>query len=290
MFDIPDAKRIRRSELSTRSQSSSPGPSSPDPELEAQLQARLASLYGPVVLPPSGPRPNTPTKTRHATSDGEESDPEPDGGPGAQEFEFRLFAAPSQNSAHPSSIPQKIILELEDEDLGEGGFIVRDRDLGYYFAGPAEGEIKSRFEAVARSGEEVLRLSTGRAWGLEVPWRVRVLRVVGGKAAAGGGVRVEVVDADVNNPGKRTKPGKKRRIILRERKRTAEAVEEQRRREMEFKEETEREKKSRRNRGKKVKRRAKEKAKKAEGNQEEGAVVVGVSEGGVEDKLDSIEE
>lgn len=147
--------------------------------------------------------------------------------------------------------------------------------------GPVEGEARRRIEAAARSGEEVLRLSAGRAWGLEVPWRVKVLRVVGQKAVAGGDIRVETVDADVDGVGKRTKPGKKRRILLRERKKKVDAVAEQRRRETESKEMTEREKKSRRNREKKLKRRAKEKAKKAEGNQIEEA---GGSEGDVEDK------
>ena len=92
---------------------------------------------------------------------------------------------------------------------------------------------KERFAFAALSGEDVLSLARRRAWGLEVPWRVRAIRVTSvakSKADASsnlalksghslqsgqGEVRIEV---DPSEKGKR-KPGKKRRIILRERQR-----------------------------------------------------------------------
>lgn len=62
---------------------------------------------------------------------------------------------------------------------------------------------------------------------------------------------------------RRTKPNKKRRIILRERERVKMVKQEEKKRMESEKEEKEREKRTRRNREKKVKRKLKEKAKKA---------------------------
>ena len=139
---------------------------------------------------------------------------------------------------------------------------MRSRDRSYYFVGTASGEKKRRFESVAVSGEEVLRGRDKRAWGLEVAWRVRILRVgFGGQKNLGG--KVEGVWDGEEEDSKRKRPGKKRRIILRGRKKKREEGEEKRKRERELREEAEKEKRTRRNREKKVKRKAKEKAKKA---------------------------
>ena len=140
---------------------------------------------------------------------------------------------------------------------------MRERHREYYFAEKALGGKQFGFEIMALSGEEVLSLARKRAWGLEVPWRVRVLKVVGKK---GTGEAVEVVGIDDGKGDlKRKKPGKKRRIILRERKKSREKLQQQKKVEKEEKEEAEREKRTRRNREKKVKRKMKEKAKKAGG-------------------------
>jgi hypothetical protein len=69
---------------------------------------------------------------------------------------------------------------------------------------------------------------------------------------------------DVGGEGMRkTKPGKKRRIILREKARRKQSIEETKRVERERREEAERLKRTRRNREKKVKRKMKMKASKA---------------------------
>ena len=245
---------IRRSDLYSRSRSSSPTPSEPDPELEAQLQARLASLFGsafdtPAVLPHSNPPSNDNGNPR--------PDLEDEGQP--LEFEFRLFSTGKNDNVKP----QKVVLEVEEEELGEGGFVVRDRDSKFYFAEKAVGEDKWRFESAALSGEEVLDLSSRRAWGLEVPWRVRVLKT-SGKSKGSGDATDQVVTVEVGDEPKRKRPGKKRRVILRQREKRRDEMEEMKRREKELRDETEREKRTRRNREKKVKKKLKEKAKKAE--------------------------
>jgi len=155
--------------------------------------------------------------------------------------------------------------------------VTRERDRGFYIAEPATGERKEGFALAAVSGEEVLRLARRRAWGLEVPWRVRAIRVASvaklkadacsnlalrtGHSVQYGQGEVEV-EVDPGEKGK-GKPGKKRRIILRERQRKVVQREEAKRKERESKEEAEREKRTRRNREKKVKRKMKEKASKA---------------------------
>ncbi|TVY36962.1 hypothetical protein LOCC1_G008601 [Lachnellula occidentalis] len=254
MFDVPDAKRVRRSDLYARSQSSSPTPSEPDPELEAQLQARLASLYGsafdtsattstsnPSAVPNGKPQPDT------------EAEDEP------AEFEFRLFSSGKIDETKP----QKIVLEVEEEETGEGSFL-RKRDATYYFAEKAVGEQKWKFESAALSGEEILDLAKRRAWGLEVPWRVTVLKTTGKSKNTRGGADT-MVKAEAGGEIKRRRPGKKSRIILRQKKKKSDEIEEKKRRAEELKDETEREKRTRRNREKKVKKKMKEKAKKAKG-------------------------
>ena len=187
-----------------------------------------------------------------------------------QEFEFRLFSgtALGQASNDENAQTQKITLVDEDEDIGGGGFVVRERSRGYYFAQPAEGERKTGIHSMAMSGEEVLDRARKRAWGLEVPWRVRVL-----SSEKENGKRVkQVVGVEVRqDDAKRKRPGKKRRIVLRERKKSREEMLEKKKAEMIKKEEADREKRTRRNREKKVKRKMKEKVKQADGGEDAGS-------------------
>lgn len=259
--------RVRRSELYTRSQSASPTPSEPDPGFEAQIRARLASIYGPPPTPISAPRtaPGNETSALNADDELEEE--------AEQAFEFRLFssAAPGKPSGEDHGPVQKIILVGEEEEIGDGGFVVRERNRGYYFAEKADGGRKQGYEVMALSGEDVLNRARRRAWGLEVPWRVRVLKVTGKKTSPDAGVQTNaVVGVEEGDKGrKRRRYGKKRRITLRERKKSREKLQEQKKAEAEKRDEEEREKRTRRNREKKVKRKMKEKAKKAGGTAED---------------------
>ncbi|PVH73138.1 hypothetical protein DL98DRAFT_538579 [Cadophora sp. DSE1049] len=346
MFDLPDAKRIRRADLN-RSRSSSPSSPSEnstsqrnaDKDEEARtalLQAKLAALLGPVEF-------DTPVEQQLNSRDGRESRKAEKEDRAAKERSKRKkrrtegeddmdmdihsdtdhtsnSASDSDTSSprHPSRSPipsnqdqdqeqeydfllfhsqsnqpsQKIILTTADELSGTGR-ILRPRPREFYIAPKTTGEKKNGFENIAVSGEDILAEKGRRHWGLEVKWRVRVLKPDGtiltskGKELAGGKTiskqdangstsTPSTQDPTLNTPlvplapdqakpdTLRTKPNKKRRILIREKRRKREAAEQARKREKESKEEAEREKRTRRNREKKVKRRLKEKAKKAE--------------------------
>ncbi|KAH8682873.1 hypothetical protein BGZ60DRAFT_524221 [Tricladium varicosporioides] len=268
MFDIPQAKRVRRNELYTRSRSSSPALSSPDPELEKQFLARLASLYGPITTSSNATTSNVDSQSFNGLDkrDIENMVEDAEEAPENHEFEFRLFST-SATSFRKNPGLQKIILEEEDSYLGGGRFIKPCRDPAYYFASKAEGDKKLRFDTIALTGKQVEELSKQRAWGLEVPWRVRVLAIgANSRLQVDGTITGKVETVVEGKGGKRKKPGKKRRIILREAKKKRELLTEQRRKEQELKEETEKEKRTRKNREKKVKRKLREKAKKSGGN------------------------
>ncbi|PMD42940.1 hypothetical protein L207DRAFT_579810 [Hyaloscypha variabilis F] len=265
-FDLPNAKRIRRADLYSRP-SSSPSPS-PAPEESTLLHSRLAELYGPIPIPTSNPlsSPSPQNPTQEPTQKQEqEQDGEGEG------FEFRLFSTP-----HSSLKTQKILLQQpEDLEVG-GGFVRRERDKSFYIAPPLIGEARAQIEEICVSGEEVLSGARGRNWGLEVPWRVSVVSVSGPRSRSQRSEKHKK-EEEGDKLG-RKKPGKKRRIILRERQRKREATEAAKKLEREKKEEAEREKRTRRNREKKVKRKMKEKGLK--GGESSGTAVVG--EGGEE--------
>lgn len=257
MLNISARYRIRRSDLEA---SSSPPPSEPDAELAAQYRARLAEIYGATALVSDLPAPKVSPGEREKEEEQE----------GAQEvFEFRLFGNDSKATEDADEIveAQKIILRRGDEDGGEGGF-VKTRDPRVFVVERAQGERKADFQNVAVSGKDVLDAARKRAWGLEVPWRVKVIRVVG-KQKLGGEVSdvvIHVEDSTVS--AKKKRPGKKRRILLRGRKKAREELAEKMKLDAASREEAEREKRTRRNREKKVKRRLKEKALKSSGGVE----------------------
>lgn len=239
---------MRRSDLYTRSTSSSPEPSSPiDPNASARFHQQLASLYGAITPLPCATKnalkpefDNAEPALRPAVHDQDQE----------EEFDFRLFSNDKEG---------KIVLKEEVAD--QGVFIVKERNRGYYFTSPIEGKRKEECAIVAISGEDVLQGRGQRYWGWEVPWRVRVLKVgIGGQKMMGNnGLGV----SHSSNEEKKKKPGKKRRILLRERRKKSEAQEEAMAKVKEGKEEAEREKRARRNREKKLKRKVKERALKA---------------------------
>ncbi|RDW94310.1 hypothetical protein BP5796_00073 [Coleophoma crateriformis] len=258
MFDLPEAKRVRRSDLYTHSRSSSASPSPPDPSLVAKFQNQLAQIYG--IVPPTAPLspedgapgPSADTEEMHDAEDAQDDD---------QGFEFRLFSS-AKPAEKDNPQTHKIVITDEDADWGDGAFVVPHRELSYYIIPKAEGDRRRGIELMAMSGEDILREKSRRHWGLEVPWRVKVLKVQG-TVKKRGVERIVTMDQDAEEMAKRKKPGKKRRIILRERKKIKDEAEQKRKIAMEMKEEAEKEKRIRRNREKKIKRRLKEKAEKA---------------------------
>jgi len=283
MFDLPASKRcacsptilifplkanegirIRRADLRDRSRSpaslQSSTRSSPDIELQRQAQARFEALYGDCGVPIA----STNSDRKYDSVSNQEGDDGAKDEEDQQSFDFRLF---STRTGEERS--QKIVLEAEEEDNGDGGFLRRERDKSYYFTTIATGERKAGIESMAVSGEKILQWRNTRARGLEVPWRVKTIRVhissrpkLDARMVKVTGPSEAQETKDVEN--KKCKPGKKRRLILREKRRTKEKAEEEMRKRNEGREEAEREKRTRRNREKKVKRKIKEKAKKAE--------------------------
>ena len=205
-----------------------------EPGVEKAMRARLAELVGPLPALSPGPL---------SDADHENGD--------EQEFEFRMFSG----GAH------KIVLR-EDEGMGDGAF-VNLRDPRIFAVPPAVGQRKAEFDHTAMTGEEVMEGSRRRAWGLEVPWRVTVLKVTGSPTSQVTNIVVNV--ARENATGKKTKHNKKRRIILRERAKKAEELARCAMLEKQNREEADKEKRSRKNREKKLKKRAKDKAIKAVG-------------------------
>lgn len=225
-------------------------------------------------------------------------------------YAFRLFAKParpdaSHPSARPASAHTNIVLLEDDGDsaAGDGAFLVAERDRGHYFW--AETRYLALRQAqcafVAVTGEDVRREARRRWWGMEVPWRVRIVRgprlrrsreknggpttevrigayglQPGGDAAAATVAKDDCADVDMGGmaearagPGasttsSRKQPNKKRRILLRKRAREqmGRAEEEERRRE--GREVAEREKKTRLNKAKQARKRAREKMERAE--------------------------
>ncbi|KAK4157650.1 hypothetical protein C8A00DRAFT_29496 [Chaetomidium leptoderma] len=249
MFDLPDAKRVRREDLydSSSDRHSSPERGNEeDAALRAKLNARLSNLLsldlGGVPTPPA------PANTNEAL-------PEEDGegqNDGEAEFEFRLF---SSSTAAP-----KVVLASEENEAPYHGPALSQRPVSYYIRGELSPQERETIQSAAVTAQDIVAWAGQRAWGLEVPWRVTKITVtMGGRGSVDGGQRPL---ESTTGKKSRTKPNKKRRIMLRKRdqaeKEAAAASEKQKT----DKEEHLKEKKKRLNREKKLKRRQKEKEKK----------------------------
>ncbi|RKF80623.1 hypothetical protein GcC1_034030 [Golovinomyces cichoracearum] len=203
-----------------------------------------------------------------------------------REYEFFLF------SKGHSTFPPKIILRREHQqcqanlEKRKSGFMVPHRPMSYYFAPKAKDKIKVQYFSSAVEGETIRQWSRQRAWGLEMPWRVRVLKTHDcSKNSWNPNKESKIVQGSNNDdcePGinylinsvqkrikleaqenstiiKKKRPGKKSRISVRKKKRALVVLEEQQTREKEFKIQAERLKRIRRNREKKIKRKLKKK-------------------------------
>ncbi|KAL7816884.1 hypothetical protein V8C44DRAFT_321869 [Trichoderma aethiopicum] len=273
MFDLPDAKRVRREELHA-SDESSWSESEVDAELEARLNAQIAkslgideSAYRPPQPPTTLPvlqRPQVSGKReREALSSDSESEPgtpaDDDSTPideaGEAEDEgyaFRLFS-----TAGPAP---KVV--LEDYDKVVEGKLLRGRPLSYYMATEVSPQKKHEYEVAAVSGEDVLARSKVRHWGLELPWKVTSIKII--RKARPGKVASHAQSESEQQQAGRKRPGKKSRIAMRKKARAQAQAEEEAKKKMASKEEQIKEKKKRLNRLKKLRRRAQKKAEKGE--------------------------
>ncbi|OLN81385.1 hypothetical protein CCHL11_10161 [Colletotrichum chlorophyti] len=247
MFELPDAKRVRRDELDSESENEAAAHDErQDAELLAKLHARMAGMLD------LGNMEETTTATSKEGKAGTKPDDQSEGmdvDKEPEEFEFRLFT-----TTDPAT---KIALVDEDElALMGDGDIVRPRPLAHYIAGEPTPEAKAEFEFAAVSGEDVLRRAGQRWWGMEMPWRV--VRAEAPPPRKGKGA-AEGEGEGAGAAAKRRRPGKKKRVALRMKERDRKKKAEEQEKAKMGKEEALKEKKKRLNRLKKLRKRAKAK-------------------------------
>ncbi|RGP62169.1 hypothetical protein FSPOR_9478 [Fusarium sporotrichioides] len=255
MFEVPQAKRVRREDLNASDDGSDDGLQ--DAELRAKLHAQMVKSLGMDIdigpVSPSSAKDSNSESTKRVEDDAMDVDhneePEEDH---EEEFVFRLF------SKAPAT--QKVVLEEDTGPTGTGVF-VRGRPLSYYMVTDIPAQQKQEYAMASISGDEVLARSHNRAWGLELPWKVTKLTVTR-KASPNGKVQGD------ETRGKR-KPGKKQRISLRKRAKEREEKEVAEAKKMADKEEQIKDKKKRMNRLKKLRKRAKAKGQKQTSKGEE---------------------
>jgi hypothetical protein len=229
----PQTKLVRRSSLLSDT-SSSP----PPPDIPIYLDLEFVT--------PAAPTTTTTAPTTHAVQEDDE-DAETD-----LELDFPLFSGP---------VPQRLTLRSPtpppaDEDLWDAAARVQRRPLSHYILFDSE-ERRAKLASVAVTGEEVRR-EARKGWpavAARCEWRV---------------IRIPAVDAPTE---RRKKPGKKRRVKIRIRKKEEMEKEERRRKSQvgrekwvglseEEKARLMEEERVRKNREKKLKKREREKRKK----------------------------
>ncbi|WDK12029.1 hypothetical protein CGRA01v4_03308 [Colletotrichum graminicola] len=254
MFELPDAKRVRREDLDDSSEDEASGhDEQQDAELLAKLHARMAGMLDLSGIDQAPAMAAAEEDAVMAEDPGR--DTQHDDGP--EEFEFRLFT-----TTDPAT---KIALVDEDERalLGDGAML-RGRPLSYYIAGEPTPEARAEMAFAAVSGDEVLARARQRWWGMEMPWRVTRVPGASGTAAAAAAGEEETAAA------RRRRPGKKKRVALRLRERERKKKAEEQEKAKMSKEEALKEKKKRLNRLKKLRKRAKAKeGKKGDGEGED---------------------
>lgn len=231
-------------------------------EAQAKLQAQLAALYGPISTASETVQPDAEDLPDVLLAEEEE-------------FEFCLFAPSSKPLAADASSKAeetvkpiaKIVLshsDDEDADLGEGKF-TRMRKDGWWMTNITEA-MRAEFKDVAVTPEMLSAWSRARHYGLEKPWKVRIIHT-GLKLS-----RTQLIQSSNEFDAvlkKKTKPNKKRRIELRKKAaEKAKKLEQDRlakEKKLEEKRENEEgwaEKRNARNRERKQKRRERERKKK----------------------------
>ncbi|WZH45066.1 uncharacterized protein QYS62_006107 [Fusarium acuminatum] len=249
MFEVPEAKRIRREDLNG-SDDGADHDSTQDAELRAKLNAQMARSLGmDMYIEPSY---DVSTKESRAPESNESKESDDDdnmvdaaGEDHEEEFAFRLFS-----KAPPT---QKIVLEEDTGPTGVGAFVA-GRPLSYYVVTKVPARQKQEYTIAAMSGDQILAKSHERAWGLELPWKVTNTTVTR-KASSSDKTEVEVAEG-------RRRPGKKQRISLRKRAKAKEEKEAADAKKMAEKEEHIKDKKKRMNRLKKLRKKAKAKEQK----------------------------
>ncbi|KAI5461164.1 hypothetical protein BGZ63DRAFT_385117 [Mariannaea sp. PMI_226] len=260
MFEVPEAKRVRRADLDVWSdagdQSESEGY---DAELQARLNAQIARSLGitqDFVQPaPAAVEAKLSHSTKAEATMIESSDEggndtsgkmEDETDAGEEEFAFRLFS-----TTQPT---QKVVLEEDAGPTGDGTFTTK-RPLSYYVASHLTEAQRQQYLMAAVTGEDVLERSKDRSWGFEMPWKVTRIAIT--RKGKPGESTTLVVKEDAAT--RKRRPGKKQRISLRRRAKAKEEKKKALEQKALEKEDHIKEKKKRLNRLKKLRRRAKNK-------------------------------
>ncbi|KAF6230880.1 hypothetical protein HO173_010996 [Letharia columbiana] len=227
-------------------------PNSPDPVLESYFRQQLEQLYA------------DPSQAL-ATNDGTEVDQirgasvEQVQTEDREEYDFRLFTRPHASgtaSVGASNGPQRIAIRSPSPAGGESGFTSVGRPDKYYFAGDTGAELAQQYARAAVSGQDIVEGLKMRWRGMELPWRVTVIKTT----ESGNVVGLEhQLQAQTN---RRKRSGKKRRVVIRKRVEARAAKEVVARQYRAEKEAAEREKRTQKNREKKIKKRQKDRLKK----------------------------
>ncbi|KAK4948674.1 hypothetical protein LTR10_012678 [Elasticomyces elasticus] len=265
MFEIPDAKRVKRSELiqgdiSPQSLSRSTSPVAADDQEEPTPNKVDYGFEYDFITP--GAQSAQPSQTEAAHEPSNEDNNED------QEFDFRLFTTAPKHPSQPirlSATPPPTD-PTKAPSLEEANFIRPHRPDSYYFTSALPAEftqtLKSQYATVALSTADMLSLAMSTKWpGTSLPWRcihVQLTKPI--NPSQGRDHKSATKPFDSTTDSRRTRPSKKRRILLRKRLALRANLAAQ----AGHDEEAEREKRTRRNREKKVKRKEREKRKKLE--------------------------
>ncbi|KAL8676225.1 MAG: hypothetical protein Q9186_007239 [Xanthomendoza sp. 1 TL-2023] len=254
MFELQDAKRVRRSEL--RSKSSSPDPVKSYDDVKNQFRRQLDQLYQHGISEQQTNPVEPSEECQGAIDDINE-----------EAYEFQLFSQKPEQSTISAPQPPKILLRSPSPENKEPGFVHPTRSPYYYFTGAESRDRRLQFQNVAVEGHDVQKESQAKWPGFELPWRVTTITLHSSKQTVAPSRITGALES-----GKRKRVGKKRRIILRTKLQALKERQEAARLAEVEKEALATEKRSRRNREKKLKRREKARSRK---NGEEGAPVVG---------------
>ncbi|KAJ9657433.1 hypothetical protein H2198_004308 [Neophaeococcomyces mojaviensis] len=284
MFEVPNAKRLKRSELLEDNSNERVSLTAKSQEIE--IEALVGTSEGEEEVPNYGFEYDF---IDRATSEAQpvlEQEPEP----AEETFQFNLFLAPADRPAptatassatetEPKSGPALISIRSPSpaplNDISASNF-AQQRPDSYYLTSSlpvsTQQRLQESYTSSAVSADTILALSR-KAWpGTSLPWRVINLpcnprQIIVHKVRHQPGSNTSdiqqprVTTTDINNKiNRRPRPSKKRRLMIRAKVQKRRALID----ESKTKEEHEKEKKNKKNRDRKVKRRAKERREKEE--------------------------
>ncbi|OTB07834.1 hypothetical protein M426DRAFT_317724 [Hypoxylon sp. CI-4A] len=263
MFEVPDAKRVRREELyNPASDEESTHDDELDSTLRGKLNEQLSGLLDLSFAVDEGNKAHQPSESQ--TRDADKNSP--NGGdsdePQEEVFAFRLF--------RDEDTSRKVVLEPQNAGKGGESTLAVKRPMSYYLAEDPSSETINNFRAAAVSADFLLQDAKKRRWGLEKPWKVTTITITTNKKM-GTPVSLTTSGAGIEVNQKKKRPGKKRRIILRVREKANKEKEEAAKKQLIDKEEHVKEKKKRQNRQKQLRRRAKAREKKGDTKDDDAA-------------------